>query len=586
MHRICKTLIATLSVIGLAIVWGDASAQSAGRSATISPHFVQGALLESPPLPSAWELAESQNCMEDNYQRRLQDFQLPIDPAAPPMRIDSPPSEAMSLDRTPGSFTVFRNTVMSDVFTNGQTSSVAEPSHGTWGRMVFLTGNWYASVSGDYGQTFTYINPYTTFPNPPSGGFCCDQLVYYERTRGIMCWYMQYGGNNNPGRLAISTSQANLAANIWHYYDITPTYFGYPASANFDFPDIAASGNNLYLTTNMGGATDAAIVMRINLDDLKAGNSIGVGNFASSLYNMRCTDGAGSTMYVGTQVDNNTLRIYSWPESSGSPTSVDRDVNTWYTATSSAPSPDGTDWVRRDFHDILASSVAGGRIVFMWDSSQGGGLSWPNVRYARFNTAGIGLVDQGTIWNGDYAWAYPDIHPNDRGHFAGVICLGGGTGVGFPYPSLAGWIADDYNAVTIAPIEAALFAGGTNGPANNRWGDYVTARRCSPYGNTWVCTGFVMNGGTASADVESRYVWFGRERDTPPASHTIYVDWTNGTNYEDGTATHPFNTVREGDFASVNGDNIYIRTGTYNETLSFAKDVDVHAENGVATIGN
>jgi len=574
--------------ITLFLVFGGmlATAGSSRAEVTIEPHFVHGAVGTSPPIPPTPEqIAASQQCIEDNYQRRLQEFVLPLDPTAPPARTGFPPSVAASPNRAPGDFMIFRNTVMTDAFTNGQAARVDEPSHGTWGRMVFYTGNWYACVSGDYGQTFSYVNPYTTFPDPPSGGFCCDQVVYYERSRGIMCWYLQYGGSNNPGRLAVATSQSNLANNIWTFYDITPSVFGYPTSANFDFPDMTASSNDLYITTNVGGASDNAIVMRISLDELKAESGIGVGHFGSSLPNLRCTDGAGTTMYVGTQVDNNTLRIYSWPESSGSPSSVDRDVNTWYTATSSAPSPDGTDWVRRDFHDILASSVGGNRIVFMWDSSQGGPYTWPNVRTARFNTSGLGLVDEGIVWSSDYAWAYPDLHPNDRGHFAGAIGAGGG-GTSIPYPDLYVWIADDYNGVTFSPLENAWAASGTNGPAGNRWGDYYTARRCSPYGNTWLAAGYVLNGGTGDTSTEPHYIWFGRGRDAPPTINTIYVDWTNTSGFEDGTAIHPFNTVAEGNFASQDGDLIYIRTGTYNETLTFSKDVDVHAEYGVVTIGN
>jgi hypothetical protein len=89
-------------------------------------------------------------------------------------------------------------------------------------------------------------------------------------------------------------------------------------------------------------------------------------------------------MYIGTQVDTNTLRIFTWPEA-GAVTSVDRDVDQWYTG-SNAPSPDGTDWVRRDFNDILTAWTAGGR-VGSWDSAEGG-YTWPNVRIAAFNTAG------------------------------------------------------------------------------------------------------------------------------------------------------------------------------------------------------
>jgi hypothetical protein len=47
------------------------------------------------------------------------------------------------------------------------------------GNVVFYTGNWYAALSSDGGNTFQYVDPFTAFPDPPNMGFCCDQVVQY-----------------------------------------------------------------------------------------------------------------------------------------------------------------------------------------------------------------------------------------------------------------------------------------------------------------------------------------------------------------------------------------------------------------------
>src|SRR5689334_16704583 len=62
-------------------------------------------------------------------------------------------------------------------------STVGEPSLAVNGDVVFYTGNWYAALSTNGGQNFSFIDPSAEFPdaNPPGTGFCCDQVVHYIR---------------------------------------------------------------------------------------------------------------------------------------------------------------------------------------------------------------------------------------------------------------------------------------------------------------------------------------------------------------------------------------------------------------------
>ncbi|HEU4364650.1 MAG TPA: HYR domain-containing protein [Candidatus Krumholzibacteria bacterium] len=485
---------------------------------------VQPVIQASPEL-TPYEVEQREKAIDVLYQERRARYTLAKDPTAGGVLYRSPQTTARAdlpaapgTMRAPGDFTFFRTTTMTDVFTNNSTSSTNEPSLGMSCSNVVYTGNWYGSISNDGGQTFTFVNPATFFPTA-AGGFCCDQVVYYEPSRGIFCWYLQYtrdGSNNNIVRLAISDNPTTNLADWW-WYDISPQDLGYATSNNFDFPDLSASDNFLYITTNFGtGSTtgDRARVIRLDLDDLANAATASGASFASSLANVRCTHGAAGTMYVGTQVDDNTLRIFSWTEA-GALASVDRDVDQYFTG-SSAPSPDGTDWVARDFNDILTAWVAAGRVGFMWGSAQGDGFAWPNVRYAVFNEGGLGLADQGQIWNDDFAWAYPAVHPNDNGDLGGVIGLGGG-GNSVPYPSVSAWLADDYNGDVIAPLESYFVSQGDDGPDNNRWGDYYTARRNDPFGHTWVASAHVLRGGGGGAAAEPHFTWFGREANAPAA---------------------------------------------------------------------
>ena len=159
-------------------------------------------------------------------------------------------------------------------------------------------------------------------------------------------------------------------------------------------------------------------------------------------------------------------------------------------------------------------------------------------------------------------------------------------GGGSLYPSELAWIADDINNGTITPIlDSIVVATGNAGPASNRWGDYLTTRLNTPYSNTWVGSGYVLSGGTGNANVVPRFIWFGRERDTPPFTNTIYVDKTNTSGYEDGSVTHPYKTVTGGHFAAMPNDTLIIRAGNYPETVRFTTPVTVRNEGGIVKIG-
>jgi parallel beta-helix repeat protein len=53
----------------------------------------------------------------------------------------------------------------------------------------------------------------------------------------------------------------------------------------------------------------------------------------------------------------------------------------------------------------------------------------------------------------------------------------------------------------------------------------------------------------------------------------IYVDVGNTSGIEDGTQTHPFNTVNEGLIAVTSGKSVVVSVGTYNEQLIINKEI-------------
>lgn len=556
---------------------------------------------------------------------------VPVDPSARPedIRPTSPETVAnikteaeLSAPQAPGTFTLFRNTllpsapVLSGVTLNGFIP--IEPSVANNGRVVFYTTNSYSSLSGDGGQTFTHINPFDYFPpdgtnDPIDGGFGGDQYTFYEPTRGLMFWILQYGNNGttNRQRLCITRSQTEtLGGGCSYFLDFSPASFGIPTPAGaggtwLDFPDIAVSDNFLYLSSNVFCTSGCplpqaigAVIWRIALNDLRQPGTIGFAySYNSTEQQYRFSQGAGATMYWGTHRNTAQIRIYRWLDSSGSFAFDDVTHTAYNQGAMTANSPDGTNFAGNANANIQAAWVAAGVIGFMWNAAQGGSFPFPHVQVLRFNESNRSLLSQGQVWSSSYAFLYPSVQTNARGHLGGTMAWGGGT----LYPNALAWIADDFNNNTITPLENVTFAAGSAGPNENRpggagiynrWGDYHSTRVHRPYSNTWIGTGFVYQASPPpptgiSNQREPHYAWFGRERDTPPANNSIFVSLANTTGYEDGTILHPYNTVGEGNFAATSGDVISIVPGNYNELprLNRASRLERFGASGTVKIG-
>lgn len=621
-NRIRMTLVLGTSLLGLAAIllltpplFSHAQSRVGQVVNSGSAAVKQGTVRMQGPVRGPLYKAPPAEQPEREIEKEHPPTNTPVDSAVRPedIRPTSPqtvvnvisetPNRKSFVPQAPGTFTLFRNDTPGDRPARPGAKppvdySPYEPSVGVNGRAVFYTTNNYAAVSGDRGQTFSYINPWDNFQadgtlDAVNGGFGGDQQVYYVRNRGLMCWLIQYqhDSTTNRQRLAVARSQADVLNNTWVFYDFTPATYGLTAPMGttgvwLDFPDISVSDNFLYITTNVITLTPqqniGAVIARLPLDQLASEPTL---NF-NFYYNdtdifFRLTQGARGTMYWGSHNSNTQIRIYRWTESPNSiawddvsHTAYNAPGRGGYTATCSGD----INFASYEDDKILGAWVANGVIGFMWDAAQGGGFARPHVQVLRFNESDRSLLTQGQIFNDNIAFMFPSVHPNDRGHLGGTIAYGCGGGSG--NPGIAAWIADDFNNGTITPLESAGVAVGNR--AEGRWGDYFATRVHSPYGNTWVGTGFALN--TPSAR-DHRFVWFGRERDTPPPTNTIYVDLANRSRYEDGSAAHPYNTFTKGNYACSSGDTLVIRGGNYNETGQFNRAATVINQNGAAVIG-
>ena len=413
---------------------------------------------------------------------------------------------------------IFKNVAIPSSATTGQTSTVGEPSLGNNGTQIYFTGNWYAARSLNNAAAWAYVNPFTTFP-AADNGFCCDQTVIYDPTRDLTIWLLQYVKKNNTNTLRIAIKKGAGGGIFNYFYDLKPGLVNAAWSQEwFDYNSAAVSNNFVYVTTNaFTGATNTwtrAVVFRIPLDALAAGGALSYNYFATTQNgSLRCTQGARETMYFGSHNSLSQIRVFTWPESAASPTFNDVAVSPWTQGSYNAPGPDGKNWLSRTDGRITGAFLARGIIGFLWSANTQAGRPTPYVRVVRIDAVTKALVSQPDIWNNSWAYAYPEAAVSDSGDVGITLFRGGGPV--FPTHQVGIW-HNVTNAWQISDTKA-----GASGPNDTKWGDYLTCRRHSPDGFTFIASAYTLQGGGAPANVEPRYVHFGLEKNTPAVARWI-----------------------------------------------------------------
>jgi hypothetical protein len=521
-----------------------ASGQEAASAGVAAPKIATGPTYSNVPALTAEQQAAREKEMDEENLTvpvrqgdHLDILPSPSNASTEPSLIDSSNSILAATDFT-------YQTVHDLTSTEAPNRSVIdEPSVGNMGNTVFLSGNWYAARSSNGGQSFTYVNPFNTFPSI-NGGFCCDQQVNYAPNQDMMLWALQYINDSTSGtlRVARAVGSTAVANNTWTYYDFNPQIFGF-ASGNFmDFPTMTVSTTYLYLTSNVFNVSNnftGSVIWRIPLSDLASGGIVHFDYFTrTDVGSLRCTDGATTTMYWGTLVSTSQVRIYRWDDGSGSISWDDINISpfTYLNRDGVAVSPDGTNWAARADSRIQGAWVAGGVIGLMWAAKQGGSFPYPYTIIDRFNQSNRALLTQNQLWSSQNAWLYPAVSVNAAGNLAGLANYGGGSF----YPGTNIWISDDvqggFNPLTLYGAAASNI-----GPPSNTWGDFQTIRRHKDSPNTWVAsTHYLQNSGSNAIP---RYLWVGRQRDFTGASCTTaqMTSPANGSNIQ-STTTFTWNT--------------------------------------------
>ncbi|MEZ5966095.1 MAG: hypothetical protein R3F56_19825 [Planctomycetota bacterium] len=463
---------------------------------------------------------------------------LPIGPdRGIPQPTTPPAAEAGTTGPTTGNFTFFTNRECRPTGANTSTTAAVEPSAAVCQDTVWQTGNWFAALSRDSGQTFDYVNPYTFFP-AVDGGFCCDQRVEYVRSHDITVWYMQnaYSASTGVGsiRLAVAAGRDDLRSGVassWKRWVFDPTRFGFPTNHWFDFPDVSYNDTYFYWTSNVfrhetnGSNTFvSALRVRIPLSQLQAGGTVSfsyfrgdvAGNGGGASWRL-ANGGDGSEMFWADYINTTTMRIWR-QDAAGNNSFVDRGIASFTGGTASCVGPDGRDWMGNVMGRIRGSWGQSTEIGFIWTCNSQGGRPNPYLRVSRFRSSDRTLVAESDIWSSANCFGFAAAEANSLGHVGIVTAIGSATN----YVHCSATIIDSYQGWT-GGLTFYSLRSGVAGPTGNRFGDYFDVQRNWVDQRTFVGTGSAM---TSSSTSTSHYAWFGRD-DYAPTWVVLNVDATN-----------------------------------------------------------
>jgi hypothetical protein len=213
---------------------------------------------------------------------------------------------------------------------------------------------------------------------------------------------------------------------------------------------------------------------------------------------LRATEGAATTMYWGAHrfAGSPEIRVYSWPEGSGTIKFFDAEVDPWRSIEEA--DDDFQAWLGRIDPAMTAAWFSSGRIGFAWTVGKDDLHPRPHVHVAILDVASEDVKEQPHLWSREITYAYPAAAPNEQGLI----------GVSLQYRDPTRNIEPSHAVGVLRGTHWSLVSTreGMHDPANNRlWGDYLSIQ---PDGTGWIATGYTLQNGDKAENVENLIVRF------------------------------------------------------------------------------
>ena len=391
------------------------------------------------------------------------------------------------------------------------------------GNVVMLSYNTKLLLSTDGAGTYTLLDPTAIFPSGPakdsSGNFldkglCCDQKLIYIPSIDRFIWLQQFCGTGASGclaginkvRIASASTQdvINSGGTSWTYWDLFSSTFNL-GTTTMDYPDLSVGDNYLYFSADAVG--NGLLVVRIPLNDIKGGGTINMNyttpSDSSLAYGGHISQNTGDSVFWAGHKDSSTIRIFDFPENSGSYSWRDISINSWPNGTIASTDPDGTNWLSFSFPGSAVLGITrrtSTEVWFAWTGSSNSNFKNPQVQVLEINPSNYSVISQWQIWNDSYAFTYPSLATNSNAEVGISLGWGGNTYYG-------------NNAVGILGDFVVWYPELSTISNASRYGDYFNVARNNPNSPLFDASGYAVLKNTPPAvgqRFDPYYIQFGR----------------------------------------------------------------------------
>jgi hypothetical protein len=477
-------------------------------------------------------------------------------PAAPPAsaaapgpesRIQGPGEDPALFPGNPALLVIGRNLRNARANNAVLGSALAEPSAVNNGSHVFAAGNLRHAE-----RTLNGAEPFANIPlpgGPPDAPIlCCDhEVVIDDASRVLFHTALYFNSTATDGVVRIFVWRTINQATFNCFYDLRLSFSGSSVVLP-DFPHPALTKRFLYLSVNAIANVATNNIMRFMLRfpiEQLANCAAVTTQFVTQgpvtgITNQRIWFPAQGTnnhdaMYWA-QLDPScglfpvactVLNVFRWLDAVNLPTQFNRSI-----AATRQAIPDCRGGVGNINWFVTQSSSAQGfsmrtavapgalsdgrdAVGVWWNAAPTGGFLQAHIRAAIFDSVNIGLIAQPHIFNNGFCFGFPSVSSNKRGDFGMHLAFGGRAGGGGTAVNTAIGVDDEFSPgigvfSTGTGFNFLQVLTGTHNLASNRYGDYHSVRVHEPCEKWFTATTYVLQNGTAVANVHSRYLEFGR----------------------------------------------------------------------------
>ncbi len=434
-----------------------------------------------------------------------------------------PPTDN-SVQLAPTDFTVFTQSLINSTCSGCAQSTVNEPSAANSGKFVLETSNWNIAYSNNAGKSpivWKNLDPYTLSP-----GYCCDTQVVYNPDRDVfILLLLDYAGEGaSTNGLTLSVFSGTSPGGLSCTYKFTGASFGEGSTDTLDFPKIALSNNNLFLTWNdypPNGGFRASGLARMPLDPVAscANFSFSYLTRSNSEFTFALAQQPSahdqfywvSNWFLDGTTSGSNQRIFWWADNSGSYSWVTRAINPYTFGTVGCGSPNWCSRLDPRYESVMITpaeyraqangAFAGDQILEVAATAGPSGFSngYNYVVYNYFKLNSLSYIGNDQTYSTGNNFAYPGCAVNEKGYIGCALS----QGVNAP----GGIIILQDNVNPTQPWGYDFVVSGISGASG--WGDYNETNPWRPSGGPFETVLWNVNGST----VQPYYIVWGRGSD-------------------------------------------------------------------------